>query len=105
MVEEKHKADDNPALALLQRKSDEGVINIVGGVLADPKVQVLIKKSVLKETFTSGCLMACFIVGLMMLFNVAKTVFGFNWIGDLIASLALISVGAGYMLRNILSNR
>lgn len=103
MVEEEHKEYDNTALERLQRKSDQGAIKIVQGVLAQPEVQTLIKKSVSKESLTTGCVMGCFFVGFFKLYDVAKTVFGFDWRVDLIASLVLIGSGSIYMKKNMLS--
>lgn len=78
----------------------KGKVNIVKGIIDDPEVQGIIKKSILKETITSGLVMACFFLGMFKLYDVAKTVFNFNWVVDLIVGLVLTIFSLSYMLKN-----
>ncbi len=76
----------------------KGKVNIVKGIIDDPEVQGIIKESLLRETVKNSLVMACIFVGLLKLYDVAKTVINFNWAGDLIISLILITIGFSYML-------
>jgi hypothetical protein len=76
----------------------KGKINIVKGIMNDPEVQAIIKEPLLRETIKNSLVMACIFVGLLKLYDVAKAVINFNWVGDLIISLILITVGFTYMI-------
>jgi len=108
MVEKEHKRvddpeiSDDPEVAMVQRATRQGTLNVVGDILNDPKVQEMIKTSLLRETIKNSILMACLLVGLLKLYDVAKILIGFNWVGDLLISIILILVGLIYMLKNIL---
>jgi len=93
---------DDPEVAMVQRATRQGTLNVVGDILKDPKVQEMIKTALLRETIKNSLFFGCFIVGLLKLYDVAKIVVGFNWIGDLAISIILILVGLIYMLKNIL---
>jgi len=95
-----HETGIDPDLERLKKKTQQGARNVVTEVLKDPEVQVIIKESVLRETVTSGLVMACLFLGLLKLFDVAKVVFGFNWVVDLLVGFILTVIGLGYMLKN-----
>ena len=78
----------------------KGKVNIVKGIIDDPEVQGIIKKSILKEATVSGLVMACLFLGLLKLFDVAKIVFRFDWTVDLLMGLVLTIISLGYMLKN-----
>lgn len=90
----------DPEIARIQEKTRQGARKVVTEVLNDPIVKGMIKESILQETVTSGLVMACFFFGMFKLYEVAKTVFNFNWIVDLIVSLALIVFSLWRMLNN-----
>ncbi len=94
--------DDCTALERLQAKSNQGAINVLSGLLADSRVQGIIKRVFLRETLKNGLIMSCFLIGLLKLYDVAKVVLGVNWVGELIASLAMILVGAIYIKTKML---
>ena len=108
MAEKKHERVDDPEIpadpevAMVQRATRQGTLNVVGDILNDPKVQEMIKTALLRETIKNSILMACLLVGLLKLYDVAKILIGFNWVGDLLISIILILVGLIYMLKNIL---
>jgi len=85
----------------LDKKTTEGALNVVHGVLADPKVQEVIKNALLRETIKNTVIMSCLLIGLLKLYEVVKTVTGFDWRGDLIISVLLVSIGLVYTLRNL----
>jgi len=91
----------DPDLKRLQNKTKKGAANVVTEVLADPTVQGLIKNALLRETIKNSILMACLLVGVLKLYDVAKTVIGFNWVGDFIIALLLIGVGLIYLLKSM----
>jgi len=97
-----HEGSIDPDIEKLNRKAKKGAANVVTEVLGDPEIQAILKKAVLKETFTSGLVMAAFFLGLLNLYNTAKTVFNLGWIGDCIVGLALTGMGSTYMIRNFL---
>ncbi|MCJ7635669.1 hypothetical protein MUP77_25165 [Candidatus Bathyarchaeota archaeon] len=96
-----HERSADPDIERLKKKTQQGTRNLVTEVLKDPEVQNIIKKSVLRETVTSGLVMACLFLGLLKLFDVAKIVFNFNWVLDLAVGIALTMIGLGYMLKNL----
>lgn len=85
----------------MNKKTTEGALNVVHGVLADPKVQEVIKNALLRETIKNTVIMSCLLIGLLKLYEVVKTVTGFDWRGDLCISLALIFVGLIYVTRSL----
>ena len=95
-----HETGIDPDLEGLKKKTQQGARNVVTEVLNDPVVKGMIKQSILQETVTSGLVMACLFFGMFKLYEVAKTVFNFNWVVDLIVSLALIVFSLRYMLKN-----
>jgi len=101
-TEDDSEIPDDPEVAMVQRATRQGTLNVVGDILNDPKVQEMIKTALLRETIKNSILMACLLVGLLKLYDVAKILIGFNWVGDLLISVILILVGLIYMLKNIL---
>lgn len=104
MGQEEHSTSD-PEVERIQEKSRQGARKVVTEILNDPIVKGMLKESVLQETVTSGLVMACFFFGMFKLYEVAKTVFNFNWVVDLIVSLTLIVFSLWYMLKNLRKKR
>lgn len=104
MVKTEHKrvddpeVPDDPEIAQVKQATKQGTIEVVQGVMNDPQVQQIIKTALLKETIKNSIVLACLMIGLLKLYDVTKTVVGFNWIGDLTISLILIFIGLGYIL-------
>lgn len=96
-----NEGSTDPDLERLKKKSKKGAANVVTEVLADPTIQGLIKNALLRETIKNSILMACLLVGVLKLYDVAKTVIGFNWVGDSIIALVLIGVGLIYLLKSM----
>lgn len=111
MVDKEYKTvddseiSDDPEVAMVQRATRQGTLNVIGDILKDPKVQEMIKTALLRETIKNSILMACLLVGLLKLYDVAKIVVGFNWIGDLIISVILILIGLIYMIPNMIKGK
>ena len=78
---------------------------MVNEVLGDPKVQEIIKTALLRETIKNTVIMSCLLIGLLKLYEVVKTVTGFDWRGDLCISLVLIFTGSIYIVRSLFSDR
>jgi len=89
----------------LNKKTKQGATNVVTEILADPKVQSIIKGALLRETIRNSLLMACIFVGLLKLYDVIKIVTGFDWRGDLCISVVLIFTGLICMARSLFSDR
>lgn len=83
----------------------KGKVNIVKGIVNDPEVQNIIKESMLRETIKNAIFMSAFLVGLLKLYDVAKTLTNFNWVGDLIVSLILLSIGLFYTLPSLFKKK
>jgi hypothetical protein len=96
---------DDPEVAIVKEATRQGTLNIVGDILNDPKVQETIKTALLRETIKNSLFFACFIVGLLKLYDVAKTVVGFGLIGDLVMSVILILIGLIYMIPNMFKGK
>ena len=92
------EASTDPDIKRLNEKTKKGTINVVGEILNDPQVRAIIKNALLPETIRSSIIFACLIIGLLKLYDVAKTLIGFNWVGDLVISVPLIIVGLIYLL-------
>lgn len=98
-----NEASNDPDIKRLDAKTKKGALNIVGEVLADPQVQNTIKTALFRETIKNSIILTCLLVGLLKLYDVSKTVIGFDWRGDLLMSVILVSVGLIYMLKNTVS--
>jgi hypothetical protein len=105
MAKNNHSEDDKTDTVTPEEADRKGKVNIVKGIMDDPEVQGIIKESLLRETVKNSLVMACIFVGLLKLYDVAKTVINFNWIGDLIISLILITIGFSYMLPALFRNK
>jgi len=92
--------EEDPDIKRLNEKTKKGALNIVSDVLADPQVQNTIKTALFRETIKNSIVLTCLLVGLLKLYDVSKTVIGFDWRGDLLMSAILVSVGLVYMLKN-----
>jgi hypothetical protein len=98
-----HETSTDPDIKRLQDKAKQGATNVVTEVLADPKVQSIIKGALLRETIRNSMVMACILVGLLKFYDVVKIVTGFDWRGDLCISVVLILIGLVYTLQNLFS--
>jgi hypothetical protein len=96
---------DDPEVAMVQRATRQGTLNVVGDILNDPKVKDMIKTALLRETIKNSVLMACLLVGLLKLYDVAKILIGFNWVGDLLISVILILIGLIYMIPSMFKGK
>jgi len=83
----------------------KGKVNIVKSIMDDPQIRALIKNALLPETIRSSLIFACFIVGVLKLYDVAKILIGFNVIGDLIIGLALFTIGLIYLLPILIKSK
>ena len=99
------EASTDPDLKRLNEKTKKGAINVVGEILADPQVRAIIKNVLLPETIRSSLIFACLLVGLLKLYDVAKILIGFNWVGDLVISVPLILVGLIYLLPALIKSK
>lgn len=99
--DERSQRTKNDEIGILEEADRKGKINIVRGIINDNEVQQVIKTALLRETIKNSILMACLLVGLLKLYDVAKIVVGFDWIGDLIISVILILIGLIYTLKNM----
>ena len=100
-----HEGSVDPDIERLREKTQQGTLNVVNKVLADPKVQEVIKTALLRETIKNSLVMACLFVGMLKLYDVAKVVFGFGWTTELVISVVLILTGLIYLFKNIISGK
>lgn len=105
MAETKHSQDDDPDIVHLKNLSKKGASNVVGEILKDPQIQNQIKSALLAETIKNSIVLTCLLVGLLKLYDVVKTVVAFDWKGDLLMSIILVSIGLIYLTKNMLSLR
>jgi hypothetical protein len=91
----------DPEVQRIMKKADDGTLNVINKILNQPDVQKAIKTNISKQTFISGLFMSFFLVGFFMLFNVAKAVLNYNWVGDLSLGIVLIGIGTVYMAKQI----
>jgi len=85
----------------LKQKVRLGVAGVLEGVLSDERVQGLIRRVVVRETFKSGLFMALIFVGLMLLYTSIKVAVSYGWQLDLVAGLALLACGLHYVIRRL----
>ncbi|MCJ7633802.1 hypothetical protein MUP77_15625 [Candidatus Bathyarchaeota archaeon] len=100
-----NEASDDPDLKRLNAKTKKGAINVVSEVLDDPQVRAIIKNAILPETVRGSIIMACLMIGLLKLYDVAKTLIGFNWVGDSVISVTLITIGLIYLLPALIRSK
>lgn len=81
----------------------KGKVNIVRGVVNDPEVQGVIKEALLKETVKNAIFMSAFLVGILFIFNAIKQMAGLGPIFDLTCGVAMVLVGAYYILSSMRS--
>jgi len=101
MDKDEHSEGTDPELERLQQKTAKGALNVVEALFQEPKFRKLIRRAIVRESLKSGIFLGFFIVGLMGLFTVMKTVYQFSWIEDLILSVVLLAVGLIYMLKSL----
>ena len=94
-------SEEDPELAYLKAKTQQGVISIVGGILEDERVQSLIRRAVVRETFKSGCLMALVFVGFMLVYTALKAALNYGWQIDLATGFLLLFGGLQYILKKL----
>ena len=105
MVKEPDFEDAKTDSVTPEEADRKGKVNIVKGIVNDPEVQNIIKESLLRETIKNAIFMSAFLVGLLKLYDVAKILINFNWVGDLIVSLILLSVGLFYTLPSLFKKK
>lgn len=103
MASKKYQNGDDSEIDKIEEADRKGKVNIVKSIMDDPEVQGIIKQSLLRETIKNSIVLTCFLVGLLKLYDVSKTVIGFDWKGDLLISIILVSAGSMYMVKNTLS--
>lgn len=101
MAQGNNKVRDDAEVERLTKKADDGALNLVGKILQRPEVQNAIKKNINKQTFISGLFMSFLLVGFFQIFTVMKTVLAYDWRGDLILGVVLLSIGSAYMARQL----
>lgn len=90
------------AVQRLREKADNGAVNVVKKVMAQPEVQGIIKRNVNKQTFISGLFMAFLLIGFLEVSQAVKQLFNYTWQFDLVAGIIMITVGAVYMVKELL---
>jgi len=101
MVAKENQTGDDPEIARLRAKTQDGALNVVGDILNDPRVQQIIKKALLRETVKNTIFLTCFLIGFLKIYDVTKTVIGFNWIVDFTVSTILIMIGSVYLIKGL----
>ena len=103
MASKKHQNGNDPEMSKIEEANRKGALNVIGDILADPKVQNTIKTALFRETIKNSIVLTCLLVGLLKLYDVSKTVIGFDWKGDLLMSIILVSAGLIYMVKNTIT--
>ena len=103
MAQKKYQNGDDPEIAIIEKANRKGALNVVGDILSDPEVQGMIKGALLKETVKNSITMACILVGILKIYDVAKILIGFNWVGDLIIASILLAIGLIYLFQTMFS--
>lgn len=85
----------------LREKANSGAVNVVKNVMKQPEVQTILKKNINKQTFVSGLFMAFLLIGFLEVSQAIKQLFNYTWQFDLVAGIVMISVGAVYMIKNV----
>jgi hypothetical protein len=96
---EEEPEDPDAALARLKLKSQQGALNVLEGVLSDPRVQALIRRALTRESFKSGIAFGLLFTGIMMTYFSTKAALGYGWPVDLAVGLGLAAAGALHMWR------
>lgn len=105
MAQKEYQTEHDPEIAKIEAANRKGAKNVVGDILSDPEVQSMIKGALLKETVKNSIVMACILIGALKIYDVAKIIIGFNWVGDLIIALALLGVGLIYLFRTMFTSK
>ena len=106
MAEKKHKKHDEEPEVVSPEEADRiGKINIIRGFLQDEEIREIIKTTFLTESLPTTIIMACFLVGIFKLWEVAKNIIKFGWEIDFIISIFLILVGLKYIIPLMLNRR
>ena len=103
MAQEKHQKSNDSEMSKIEEADRKGKVNIVKSIMDDPEVQGIIKQSLLRETIKNAIVMSCLLVGLLKIYDVAKTLINFNWVGDLIIATILLAVGLIYLFQTMFS--
>lgn len=103
MASKKHQNGDDSEIEKIEEADRKGKVNIVKSIMDDPEVQEIIKQSLLRETIKNAIIMSCLLVALLKIYDVAKTLINFNWVGDLIIATILLAVGLIYLFQAMFS--
>lgn len=85
----------------LREKADDGAVSVVTKVMQRKEVQTVLKKNINKQTFVSGLFMAFLLIGFLEVSQAIKQLFNYTWQFDLVAGIVMITVGAVYMIKNV----
>lgn len=105
MAEGDYKERDDAEVQRLMKKADDGALNIVQKIIQRKEVQDVLKRNINKQTLVSGVFMGLFLVGFFQIFNVMKTLIGYDWRGDLLLGIAMLIIGATYMVSQIMPRK
>jgi hypothetical protein len=89
----------------LEEADRKGKVNIVKNVVNDPEVQNIIKGAMIRETVKNGILMSAFLVGIIFIFNAVKQILGVGPLFDLSCGIAMVAIGAYYILFSMRGTR
>jgi len=98
-----HNEDDQTDSISPEEADRKGKINIVKNVVNDPEVQNIIKGAMLTETIKNAIFMSAFLVGIIFIFNAIKAIIGLGPVFDLLCGIAMVAVGAYYILSSMRS--
>ena len=105
MAQKKHQNGDDPEIEKIEEADRKGKVNIVKSIMNDPEVQGIIKQSLLRETVKNAITMSCLLIGLLKIYDVAKILINFNWVGDLIIATILLGVGLIYLFQTMFTSK
>lgn len=98
---EKTEAEMQEDAEKLRAKADDGAVGVVKKVMQQKEVQKVLKTNINKQTFISGLFMAFLLIGFLEVSQAVKEIFSYTWQFDLGAGIAMITVGAIYMVKNV----
>lgn len=93
--------EDSPEVRKLKDKMETSQAGVVSKIMKQPEVQNIIKKNVNKQTFISGLFMAFLLIGFLEVSQAVKQIFNYTWQFDLVAGIVMISIGAIYMVKEV----
>jgi len=102
---ERSESEEDPSLKYLRAKSQEGIGNILEGILDNPEVKKIITRAIIRQSVETGIFLSCLIVGVMTLFSALKAVFNLGWRGDFAIGIILIIIGVVYVVGKLKSHR